>query len=134
MFGWGGFTPISAVFDTRFIKCLFTNLPIAAKAKNQEVIQNFQAVQKIWWGRKIYCKIHQLSMQNFATHLCKTSRTQANFYKLSKTWWVGAFDTKFTLYSWFMLSFTSSSINRKLSVKMLEKMKQFGTVRTTVTK
>ena len=53
-------------------------------SKNQKLIQNFQGVKKIWLGWKIYYKIQQLFMHNFATSLCKTSRTHANFYKLSK--------------------------------------------------
>ena len=76
-------TANTIVFDTRFIKCSCTNWPIAVKAKNQELIPNFQAVQKIWLGRKMYYKIHQLFMLNSATYLCKTSRTHADFYKLS---------------------------------------------------
>ena len=34
------------VFNTRFTKCSFTNLPIAEKGKNQELIQNFTSCQK----------------------------------------------------------------------------------------
>ena len=86
------------VFDTRFTKCSCKNLPIiVVKEKSQEHIQTFTCCQKMWRGGMDY-KIHQIIMKNFATSLCKKSRTHAKFYKLSKNWLRGAFDTKFTRY------------------------------------
>ena len=122
--GGGVFTANTTVFDTRFIKysCIYLTYCCRSK-KTTNSYQIFKLFKKSGGVERYTIKFTSLFMQNFATSLKQNIKNSCKLSQsLKKLGGLGAFDTKFTLYSWFMLNFTSSSINRKLAFKMFEKI------------